>query len=102
MREYIGAHLEQDLTRAHLSRIVYLNPDYLARLFKKELGVSLGQYIKDRRMEKACHALVETRMAVSRIAGMVGYDNYSYFIKLFREQFGMTPVEYRKAHATRP
>lgn len=70
---------------------MYLNPDYLARLFKKELGVSLGQYIKDRRMEKACHALVETRMAVSRIAGMVGYDNYSYFIKLFREQFGMTP-----------
>ena len=70
--------------------------------FLKELGVSLGQYIKDRRMEKACHALVETRMAVSRIAGMVGYDNYSYFIKLFREQFGMTPVEYRKAHATRP
>ena len=102
VREYIDAHLEQDLTRAHLSRIVYLNPDYLARLFKKELGVSLGQYIKDRRMEKACHALVETRMAVSRIAGMVGYDNYSYFIKLFREQFGMTPVEYRKAHAARP
>ena len=99
----LGNHdAEQDLTRAHLSRIVYLNPDYLARLFKKELGVSLGQYIKDRRMEKACHALVETRMAVSRIAGMVGYDNYSYFIKLFREQFGMTPVEYRKAHATRP
>ena len=53
VREYIDAHLEQDLTRAHLSRIVYLNPDYLARLFKKELGVSLGQYIKDRRMEKS-------------------------------------------------
>lgn len=45
IKHYIRTHCGDELTRTSLAEIVYLNPDYLARLFKKETGVSLGNYI---------------------------------------------------------
>ncbi|MBD2868608.1 response regulator [Paenibacillus arenilitoris] len=96
IKNHIRTHCGDELSRTSLAEIVYLNPDYLARLFKKETGISLGNYIIQARIKVARHLLETTQLSVNAIAGKTGYTNYSYFAKLFRQEVGCTPVEYRK------
>ena len=96
IKHYIHAHIGDDLTRNSLAEIIYLNPDYLARVFKKETGVSLGTYIAQSRIAAAKHLLETTTMSVYAVAKKVGYANYSYFSKLFKQDVGRSPNEYKK------
>lgn len=96
IKQYIHTHYGDELTRNDLAEIVYLNPDYLARLFKKETGVSLGSYVIQVRIAAAKQLLQTTNLSVYAIAGKVGYGNYSYFSKLFKQAVGNTPNEYKK------
>jgi two-component system response regulator YesN len=100
IKQYISDHYGDELTRMSLGETVYLNPDYLARLFKKETGVSLGTYIIEVRLTIAKQRLKTTNLSVNTIAFKVGYANYSYFSKLFKQYFGCTPYEYRKNQQT--
>lgn len=97
IKQYIHSHYGDDLTRNGLAEIVYLNPDYLARLFKKETGISLGSYVIQVRIAAARNLLETTRYSVYTIANKVGYTNYSYFSKLFKQEVGLPPNEYKKA-----
>ena len=79
-----------------LADMVYLNPDYLARLFKKQTQTSIINYITTYRLEKAKELLHNPDIPVGTVALKVGYGNYSYFSKLFKDVVGCTPNEYRK------
>ena len=96
MKEYINAHYQEDVTRGVLAKVFFLNPDYLARVFKKETGLSIGGYLQDIRMNEAKKLLAHTNVPVNEVAMGVGYDNISYFSHVFREKTGLTPVEYRR------
>lgn len=96
IKHYIQSHYGDELTRMSLAEIVYLNPDYLARLFKKETGISLGTYIIQARIKAAKHLLEATSLSVYQIAAKVGYANYSYFSKLFKQDTGWPPSDYRR------
>lgn len=94
--DYIDQHYADDISRNSLAEIVYLDPDYTARLFKKEIGTSLGNYIIQKRISVAKDLLINTDLPISFISDRVGYGNYSYFTKLFKKETDYTPVEYRK------
>jgi two-component system response regulator YesN len=94
--EYIDLHFSEDINRNSLAEIVYLDPDYTARLFKKETGCSLMNYIIKKRIEMAKDLLINTELSVNLISDKVGYGNYSYFTKLFKKETGFTPVDYRR------
>lgn len=96
VKEYIHAHLSEEITRTGMAQLVFLNSDYLARIFKKETGQSLGAYLQDCRIHEAKRQLTQTNAQVNEIAQNVGYDNFSYFSHIFREKNGMTPNEYRR------
>lgn len=93
-KNYINAHFTEDITRTEVAASLYLNPEYMAKIFKKETGISVKQYITDCRMEKAKTLLAARDVRISEVAQQVGYDNFSYFSTLFRKATGMTPVEY--------
>ncbi len=93
---YIHQHYSEDITRTMLAEMVYLNPDYMARLFKKRTQTSVVNYITAYRMEKAKEFLQNQQISVGTVAAKVGYGNYSYFSKLFKDIVGCTPNEYRK------
>lgn len=95
LKNHIEQNLKEDLSRKELAKIVYLSEDYVAKLFSGETGMSISSYVTRRRMEKAKEYLVSTEWNVSRIAMEVGYTNFSYFSKMFREFAGCTPNEYR-------
>ena len=94
--DYIGANYGKELSVEHLASIVYLTPDYLSRLFKKSMGKSISQYIRQFRMERARDLLTGTNRKVIDIGEAVGYPNYSYFCQSFREYFGSSPEKYRQ------
>lgn len=95
VKEYIERHLDEELSRGLLAREVYLSEDYVSKLFKATTGMSIPAYIAARRIEKARDYLAHSGLPVSRIALEVGYSNFSYFSKTFRDLTGMTPNEYR-------
>lgn len=97
--EYIEDHLGQELTRENLAEMVFLNPDYLARIFKKKTGESIGNYILNRRIDMAKEYLEKTNEPVNIIAVKCGYDNFSYFTKVFKGKTELTPKEYRKCYS---
>ena len=79
--------------------MVFLSEDYISKLFKTTTGMSIPGYIAARRIEKAKDYLSHSGLPVSRIALEVGYSNFSYFSKTFRDLTGMTQNEYRNKTA---
>lgn len=96
VKRFIVEHLEDDLQRDTLAGIVHMNPTYLSRVFKKQEGISLSEYILKKRILVAKQLLEKTNLSVSAIAARVGISYSSYFTKVFREQEFMTPVQYRE------
>lgn len=96
VKQYIEKNLDCDLSRNSLAEQFFLNPDYLARIFAKQEGGSLGNYIIETRVKKAKQLLLTTDLTVNAIAAQVGYANYSHFSRIFREFCGCSPNEYRK------
>ncbi|MBQ8639371.1 MAG: helix-turn-helix domain-containing protein [Lachnospiraceae bacterium] len=95
LKRYIGEHLSEELSRSSLAATVYLSEDYVSRLFAAETGMSIPAYVTGQRMESAKQYLAETTCTVSEIAMKVGYSNFSYFSKTFKDYTGKTPNEYR-------
>ena len=89
-------NLHEDLSVEALAGQVYLNQDYLTRIFKKEMGCSVVNYIIRERLRLASRLLADTDASINEIAVEVGYPNYSHFTKMFRQMFGVTPSLYRQ------
>ncbi|MBU7591211.1 response regulator transcription factor [Metabacillus halosaccharovorans] len=87
---------EQRFSRQDIANHVYLNPDYLTRVFKKQTGLSISDYMQQQRLEYAKKLLEETDLPVSEVALKAGYSNFSYFSTLFKKTENISPVEYRK------
>ncbi|MFC4305179.1 response regulator [Cohnella boryungensis] len=102
IQAYIQDNLDKELSRDDIAGSVYRNPAYLSRLFRKETGLSLSDYIVQAKIEKVKKQLKETNDKISNIAESLGYVHFSYFAKLFKKMTGLTPQEYRKKHQSMP
>lgn len=97
---YIENHIGEELMREELAAFAGFNPAYLSRLFRKEKGMSLSEFILQRRVDMAKTLLSQSTVKVTDIAGKVGYYNYSHFTKMFKKCTGITPQEFRKQSRT--
>lgn len=95
VKRYIIENIASTLSIEEISEVVYLNPQYLMRLFKKETNMSIVEYITVERIRIAKEILESTNLAINEVADLVGYGNYSYFIKLFKKITNLTPKQYR-------
>lgn len=96
VKAYINIHYREDLSLNTLADFFYVSPVYLSRVFKKKTGRNYIEYLTSVRIEKAKEYLSDRSMKVYSIPPLVGYDNPRYFNKLFKENVGMTPGEYRE------
>ena len=94
---YIAEHLENELRREELAEAVHLNPDYMARLFKKETGMNLKDYIIQQKMQEAQSLLCTTNLPISLVAAKVGYTNFGHFSTSYKKFYHKTPQEERSA-----
>ena len=93
---YIRGHFREELTLEDVAQAVHFSPYYLSRLFREELGLTFVNYLTIVRMEEAKRLLLETDQTVSRIADAVGYQDPSYFTKVFKKMEGQTPTQFRR------
>ena len=96
--DYIYDHLHTRITIEDLAAHVSLNPSYLSRLFKKEIGTPISNYIQAKKIETAKNMLVYSEHSLSEIASTLAFPTQSYFTEVFRKKTGITPNEYRARH----
>lgn len=94
--DYITVHPEENLTVERMCAMTGVSESTLRRLFKKVMGKSIFDFIMDTKMVYATHLLTTTMEPISEIGYQLGYESPSYFTKRFRENFGISPQEYRK------
>ena len=94
--QYIETHYYEKITLDQLAEMVYLSPAYLSRIFKKETGTTFNDYLIQVRIGKAKNLLHHKDLRVTDIAEAVGFDDQSYFTKVFRRIVGVTPLKYRQ------
>lgn len=93
--DYILSHIDdENLSVNDIAAHLYLNPIHLNRLFKKEKGINLSQWMIRERMTLASTLLRTTNHTAVDIATRVGYNNYPYFSTVFKKYFGCTPSQY--------
>lgn len=84
-----------------LSRVLGYDVYWLSRMIKRLTGRNYKDLLQIKRLNQAAYLLLNTRVAVSDISIAIGYDNTSYFHRIFREYYGVSPKEYRKANKIR-
>jgi len=96
--EYINSHY-RDGTLEELSSLTGYTPSHLSRLLKKRAGSNFKQMLQTRRLQQAIYYLENTILPTDRILTKIGYENSSYFYRIFREKYGCSPREYRQKHS---
>lgn len=93
--EYIYNHIHDRITVEDLAEYTELSPSYLSRLFKKELGISVSDYIREKKIDKAQNLLKYSDFSMVEIANYLSFSSQSHFIQTFEKLVGQTPKKYR-------
>jgi AraC-like DNA-binding protein len=93
--DFIREHLAEPLTLAKVSRVAGFAPHYFCRLFAKTQNMTLRQYVRRLRLDRAKSMLVASTLSVQRIGNLSGFGARAHFQKAFKDAFGVTPREYR-------
>ncbi len=95
-KDYILNNIAQNLSVKDVADYVHLSPEYFTRLFKKETGQNIKNYILQVKVDVARDLLGNPNIPVSMIALELGYNNFSHFTQIFKKFENVTPTEYRK------
>ena len=93
--KYINSHISENVSTSVLSDVTGYSSGYLSRIFRQEIGMSIHDYVAQTRMNLAKEMLMNTNLKIYEAAENCGYENTTYFIKIFRINTGMTPQDYR-------
>ena len=95
---YISDHLHEPIGMDDLATVACVAKSYLIRLFTSALHVSPIRYVNRKKVERAQLMLMTEPIQVKEVAFRLGFDDHSYFIRLFRQITGITPNEYRRRY----
>lgn len=96
----IIGYIEENFARIRsvdeIAEYAYLDKSYLCRMFKKETGLTIMDFLYNYRIQQACNKLLSTTHPVSAVGELCGFENTSHFIRVFRSMLGCTPGQFRK------
>ena len=92
--DYIEHHY-QNGTLAEISELSHLPTYQVSRMLKKRTGKNFKELLQLRRLQQAAYLLQNTTLSIDKIIVHIGYENSSYFYRVFREKYGCSPSEYR-------
>lgn len=94
--QYIKENYYQELSLTEIAGLIYINPDYFSKLFKKEMGCTYAEYLTRIRVEEARKFLTNPSLTIAEVGKKVGYSDPNYFSKVFKKIVGLPPTEYRQ------
>lgn len=92
---YVAGHLTDDLSMETMQAHLYLSASTISRVVKQESGLPLRLYIQSRRLENARWLLLTTSLPIIQIAEQCGINDFNYFSRIFKKQYGMSPTALR-------
>lgn len=98
LTSYIEAHLDEELSLDSIAEKFYVSKYYIAHYFKKNLGISIHQYIMKKRLD-GCAAAYLAGENISKAYLRFGFGDYSSFYRAFRSEYGMSPKEYKETRS---
>ncbi|MDL2318914.1 helix-turn-helix domain-containing protein [Eubacteriales bacterium OttesenSCG-928-A19] len=96
IQAYLAQHFSDHIVIRDLARVFFLSEVYLSELFKKYTGSTVMGFLKEIRLHRALDLLRGTQLSIKEISRMVGYDDPSYFGRLFKKEMNTSPEAYRK------
>jgi len=96
INEYIRSHLQKAPAIGTLAAALGYSVSHLRTVFRTELGVSLGKYIRESRLSRAAMLLQSTEMNISEVASESGFDSIFAFSRAFKKAYGVPPKSYSK------
>ncbi len=94
--DYIYTHLRERVTIAEIGEYVQLSESHLSKKFKREMGVSLSEYILQQKIERAKNLLRYSELSIVEIGENFSFSSQSHFTRIFKMQTGVTPHKYRE------
>lgn len=95
LTNYIDHNLKSTLTAEKLCEVFHISRTHLYELSNQYFGMGIAKYIRKKRLKLAAKYLSEQHSTVSEAAGCAGFEDYNYFSKMFKQEFGCTPRQYR-------
>jgi YesN/AraC family two-component response regulator len=96
IENYIIRYYDKDISLSQMANLYFLNEQYLCRLFKKKKGINFSDYVNRIRLDKAKQLLASSDNKIINISMQLGFNNVSYFNRLFKKYFGLTPSQYKR------
>lgn len=94
---YLRIHYAEKISLEDMARSVYLSPSYFAKIFKEEQGCTFREYLTAYRIEKSKALLLNKSIRIADISAMVGFEDQSYFTKVFKRIVGTSPNKFRES-----
>ena len=94
-KDYVRKHYREKIYLNSIADSLKISPSYLSKLFKKQTGMCLQDYINEEKIFRAANLLLYSELSLPEIAQYVNYPNQSYFGKIFKKHKGMTPKAFR-------
>lgn len=94
--KFIDENLARDISLNDVAEGVFLSPNYLSQMLKKQTGLAFVEWLTGRRMDRARELLAHSPDRVCVIADAVGFKDQAYFTRRFRQRFGISPSDYRR------
>jgi AraC-like DNA-binding protein len=92
---YVNRYAESHISRWKLAESVHVSEDYLTRIFHREMGLSLWEYLNRYRVFLARDRLLQTNDTIQEIALCSGFQNHAYFCRVFKKIYGIPPGQIR-------
>lgn len=97
---YVDLHFAESLRAFQIAELFGYNAKYFSRLFKRETGKNVSEYLNEKRIEKAKELLDSDNSSVKTVAITCGFTDEYYFMRVFKKKTGLTPSEYRKTFSS--
>ena len=97
VEQFVDKNLGDDISVVDIATYLHLHPNYLFRLFKEETGLSVIEYLIEKRVGKARMLLSDKNAKIYEVAENVGYESVSHFSRIFKRETGMSPKEYQQS-----
>lgn len=94
---FIRLNYDRDISLSEAAEVVGITPEYLSKLFVKEMGINFSTFLRDFRIRMAKSILLDEKYKIYEVAESVGYRDTKYFNKVFKSVVGISPSDYRKA-----
>lgn len=98
VKEYVEANYMHDISFAELAQVAHLSRTHLSYLFKQEVGCTFPEYLTGFRINKSIELMKQRHLDLSELSGLVGYNDYAHFSKMFKKTTGLSPREYQRQY----